>query len=220
MATPFPPIPHAAHRRHALAQPPRRRPPSLVPRLSLYAAAVAAALTGAGIAYWLNAQAPAAPLAAVDVAPVQPAAVVPPALVTALPPAAAAQAAATADTPPWLRRPAPDTPLLTVAELQELKATLDAAPDPGGTFARITAQMLFADAAQRFLQLQAEGGDAAERRALARLLEPALDAHVQRGESSASELRPFKAQLVAELHADPAARQAAMARWLSAHQLR
>ena len=185
--------------------------------MALFVAALAAAFGGALVAYLLNAEqaAGAAPLHALPTASVAAAAVVLPVPPLATTPPAAATPAA--PTPAWLKPAAHQIPALTLAELQELHATLAATPDPSGEFTQLTEQVLLADATQRFLQLRASGSaDAAELNGLAQLITPALDAQLLRGDLTLADARALKWQLLQAQYPQPAMQQAELARWLAA----
>lgn len=209
--------PHSPH---------RLRPPAVTPRLPLFGAALAAAVGGALVAYFLDVEEASLdrPVAAERARPTaMPATQAAPAVRSALPAPAVPPAPTTANAPgpSWLTPAAADAPALTLAELQELQATLAATPDPGGEFARLSEQVLLSDAARRFLQLRAGGpvGDE-ELNGLVQLIGPLLDAQLRRGDLPLADAVDLKSKLLQAQHPQAPVQQAELARWLAAHPAR
>lgn len=184
--------------------------------------ALAAAAVVALAWWWLQpaAEAPAPAVVAATPAPALPSpfgsgpAVVGP---DATPPAAApAPVAAAAPVPP--EPPAEDgAPGLPLAELKELKAQL-AAEGPARDEAGLMAEhLLFADATLRLKHLRLRGGDAAELRGVAQIVDETLDTQLARGEVTPGEARDLKASVLQVIEPDAARRQALLAQWLQRH---
>jgi hypothetical protein len=118
----------------------------------------------------------------------------------------------------WLAPPGagtPATPALTLAELRELQATLAAAPHAGGEQAAAAEAMFFADAAQRFHQVLSTGqeAEAGELRALAQMLDAALDKRLLQGDVNWPDARLVKAALLQVLRPQDAAHQEQVEDW-------
>lgn len=129
-------------------------------------------------------------------------------------PVAATATVSTVSAAAWLTRPAArQAPLLSLAELLQLKANLGTTPDPGGEFTHSGELMLFADAVQRFRQLQTAPGDAAELQGVARLLDEMLDPLVQRRDLPLPAAHALKAELLTVLQPDLNARQNLLLHW-------
>lgn len=177
-------------------------------RLSARAALLAAALAAAGAALtlWLRG---APPLDA-------PAAAVPVGAAAAAQPAGPALAAADASLPGSASRvsalaaepaAAPPPPGVGAAEWAALEQELAGRP---AELARLRAHFEFAEAV-RALRDGVPGS--AERRAAAQAVDAGLHARFAARELSAGEARLLKIAALAELEPDPAARDAALARW-------
>ena len=77
---------------------------------------------------------------------------------------------------------------------------------------RLAGYFAYADSLQRF-RAQRAAGNSAERQSLARALDRDLDEHLGQRELSAPEARSIKLAVLEVLLADPAEREAALARW-------
>ena len=196
----------------------RWRASAATPRLTLFGIALAAAVGGAFVAYVLNDEQPEPMVVAAS--PDQP----PQAAVASLPPVAATAPAATSGVPKpaWLKAPTEQTPGMTLAELEELQQTLTSSSAPADEqFTRLQEQVLLTDATQRFLQLRGSPNpDREELQGLARLIDPVLDAQLQRGELSRADALELKWQLLQVLYPQVDRQQAELTRWLAAHPAR
>jgi hypothetical protein len=119
------------------------------------------------------------------------------------------------DAPPAAMAQAPPTtaatatlPSLSYEELRQLQEQFAQSPDPDGQFGRVAAAMIFADAVQRLQQLNRDGGDAAEMRALARLIAAGLPRQVQDGQLTAAQAAALRAWLATAQQPEPGAASA------------
>lgn len=193
----------------------RLRPAAVTPRLALLGAAVAAALAGVVIAYTLNDEGPPAVSAATERPVLQP-----PVAGAAAPAADAAPQRPATTGPPqpaWLKPANDQTPALTLTELHELRDMSAAASDPGDEFARLTDQLLLADATRRFLQLRNSASpDLEELHGLVGLIGPVLDAQLKRGELTRADAIELKRQLLQVQYPHASMQQGELTRWLAA----
>jgi len=120
----------------------------------------------------------------------------------------------------WLRMPGSDEPVLTLADLLELKSSLINAPDASGEFTRLAEQLLFVDATQRFQQLRTQGGqggDVHELQQVAEMVDESLDTRLRRGEIALADAHTLKQQLLQVRQPDATVRQAEFVRWAAAN---
>lgn len=131
------------------------------------------------------------------------AALVPPPVAVPRPgPAGAERAARDAEPPPGMTR----------ARWQALQAELGAQPGGAAEIARIARYLTWAELLRRFRDTP----DGAERQRLALALDAGLAERLHAGEVSAAEARQIKAAILEAMPGDPAARAAAVQRWIAA----